>query len=110
MAQRGIVYLLTDSLNNGLYKIGVTKGTIDKRINELQTGNAGEIYACRVFETDYPFFIEKKMHSKYVGSNILNEWFELSDEDVNNFIEDCNKEERAINALKDNPFFPKNLK
>lgn len=110
MSKKGIVYLLADTLNDGLYKIGVTTGTIDKRISKLQTGNAGEIYACRTYETDYPFMIEKKLHRKYTGANVLNEWFKLSDDEVERFSSDCQKEEKAIEALKDNPFFSKYLK
>lgn len=102
--------MLADSINEGVYKIGVTTNTVDKRIKELQTGNAGEIYVCRKFETDYPFLIEKKLHLKYCGSNIKNEWFRLSDEDANNFIKNCEIEERAIKSLEENPFFNKKKK
>ena len=54
--------------------------------------------------------IEKKLHRKYTGANVLNEWFKLSDDDVERFSSDCQKEEKAIEALKDNPFFSKYLK
>ena len=47
MAKSGYVYLLADGLNDGIYKIGVTTGSIENRIKKLQTGNAGEIYICR---------------------------------------------------------------
>ena len=42
MIKRGIVYLIYDSSQN-LYKIGVTRGTGEKRLKQLQTGNASEL-------------------------------------------------------------------
>ena len=53
------VYLLGDWTRNGVYKIGVTRGDLNKRIKKLQTGNSGEIFVCQKYTTDYPFFIEK---------------------------------------------------
>ena len=44
MEKKGYVYLLGDFDKEGAYKIGVTRGTIERRIKKLQTGNSGEIY------------------------------------------------------------------
>lgn len=46
----------------------------------------------------------------YSDKKVLNEWFELSNEDVQNFSDTCQKLEERIEILKDNPFFAKNLK
>ena len=46
----GSVYLLGDSEKEGIFKIGVTRGDIQKRIKKLQTGNAGEIYLVSYYE------------------------------------------------------------
>lgn len=104
---KGFVYLLCDGLNEGLYKIGVTRGTIEGRIKKLQTGNPGEIYLCRYYHTKIPFFIEKHLHSKFFGKKELNEWFNLSTEDVFSFEDTCRQIEDMYNSLEDNIFFKK---
>lgn len=106
----GYVYLLCDSSKDNAYKIGATRGKIENRIKKLQTGNSGEIFLCKYYETEYPFFIENFLHKSLKYKQILNEWFELNNEDVNNFINECSKVEEMIKVMKDNPFFPKNLK
>ena len=99
---KGYVYLLTDG---ELYKIGVTRGSIDKRIAKLQTGNPYIIQMLDCYETEDPFKLEKMLHNKYKLQNVNNEWFSLSLEDINNFESVCNNFEDIIIALKDNPFF-----
>ena len=110
VGEKGFVYLLGDTEKPGIYKIGVTRGSIARRIKKLQTGNSGEIYICKYFRTDHPFFIEKQLHKKYCYDKILNEWFELSDEEVFNFEKSCEFYENLIETMKDNPFFPKKVK
>ena len=87
--KKGYVYLLGDWEKDGVFKIGVTRGTIERRIKKLQTGNSGEIYLVSYFQTDHPFFIEKWMHLKYHKENVLNEWFELGIQDIVNFRKNC---------------------
>lgn len=108
--EKGFVYLLGDSDKPGIYKIGVTRGSLLRRIKKLQTGNSGEIYICKYFKTDHPFFIEKQLHKQFLSENVLNEWFKLPDEVLFNFEKICEKYENIIDAMKDNPFFPKNPK
>lgn len=103
--KKGFVYLLGDWLKDGYYKIGVTRGSIERRIKKLQTGNAGEIYMCRYYSTEIPFFIEKWLHFKFFGEKIKNEWFKLTAEQVMNFQDECKKIEEMHETMKDNPFF-----
>jgi hypothetical protein len=110
MEKKGYVYLLADAEKDNIYKIGVTKGTIERRIKKLQTGNSGEIYLCRYFQTPHPFFIEKHLHLKYSREKVLNEWFELTPEQVLNFEKDCLEIEKMVETMKNNEFFPKKLK
>ena len=107
MSNGGYVYLLCDQSKDRIYKIGVTRGSIEKRIKKLQTGNSGEITLSRYFKSDYPFIVEKMMHMKYTGNNIRNEWFELDDESAFDFPKECEKFENNLKSLKDNPFFNK---
>jgi porphobilinogen deaminase len=105
----GCVYLLGDWDKENRYKIGVTRGDVQKRIKKLQTGNSGEIYLISKYETEYPFLMEKLLHSQYAVYRVLNEWFELSDEDVLLFQERCKEVDGIIEALKDNYYFRKKL-
>ena len=105
----GCVYLLGDWEKENWYKIGVTRGSIEKRIKKLQTGNGGEIYLVDKYETEHPFMLEKILHTRFSNNRVLNEWFELSTEDVIKFKEHCEFAEGIINTLKDNYFFKKKL-
>ena len=107
MSKKGIVYLLGDFEKEGFYKIGVTTGKIENRIKKLQTGNGGEIYLVKYHKSEKPFFIEKYLHKTFFSSNIKNEWFYLTIEDINKFEEYCEKGEKIIQSLKDNVFFNK---
>ena len=109
MEKKGYVYLLADSSKDNTYKIGVTRGTIERRIKKLQTGNSGEIYICNFFQTEHPFFIEKHLHQKYSNRKVLNEWFELTDEEALSFKKDCEIIEKMVDIMKENTFFPKKL-
>ena len=106
---KGYVYLICDNANE-LYKIGVTKSNIEKRIKKLQTGNATELFLVNYHESNYPYRIESMLHNRFKSQNVLNEWFELSKDDVTNFKNICLQIENMIKSLKDNPFFSKNLR
>jgi hypothetical protein len=103
----GSVYLLGDTEQEGIYKIGVTRGDINKRIKKLQTGNSSEIYLVSYYETEHPFLMEKMLHNKYFSDKVLNEWFALKNEEVINFKKSCEEFQNIITSLKDNPFFKK---
>jgi hypothetical protein len=51
--------------------------------------------------------MEKMLHTRYFGKKVLNEWFELSSEDVLNFKKTCSEIQENIDALQDNYFFQK---
>lgn len=107
--KKGFVYLICDNKNE-VFKIGVTKKTIEKRIKELQTGNSTELFISKYHESEYPYTVENMLHTHFKIENVLNEWFELSAEDVTNFNETCEEMEKRIEILKDNPFFQKKLR
>ena len=44
------------------------------------------------------------MQAKHSQSNIKNEWFDLTVEEVINFKNECIQCEKLLEALKDNPF------
>ena len=103
----GYVYLLCDLEKDRIYKIGVTRGDIEKRIKKLQTGNSGEIFLVNYHKTKIPFFVESKLHLFYNKTKIRNEWFSLTDEEVFEFKNKCLLAEEIYETLKDNPFFGK---
>ena len=99
---RGFVYLLCDG---DKFKIGMTtKKDIQERIKELQTGNPYEIWLRSYYETDNPYKIEKMMHTRYASSNVKNEWFDLTVQEVIGFKNECEHCEKILKSLKDNPF------
>ena len=105
----GYVYLLGDWDKDGRYKIGVTRGDVSKRIKKLQTGNSGEIYLVSQYQTEHPFMMEKMLHARFNVDKVLNEWFELKNEDVIGFTRHCKEIEEIIDALKDNYYFRNKL-
>lgn len=100
------IYLMSNIENPNIYKIGMTKAKdIDKRKKQLQTGNPNILFVNHAFETKYPFKVETMLHNKFAFKKILNEWFELDKNDVENFIDTCQQFEHICEELKDNPFF-----
>jgi hypothetical protein len=106
----GIVYLLGVYSKENTYKIGVTRGEINKRIKQLQTGNSGEIYLVDSHTTKYPFFIEHFLHMQFFPNQKVGEWFELCEDDICKFKEFCAIAENNAKALEDNPYAIKILK
>lgn len=94
------VYLIRLS-DNSTYKIGTTKN-INKRINQLQTGNAEIIYLVDSYESEYAFKIERALHNFFKDKHKLNEWFEFTIEDEIKFKDLCIKIENNIKYLKNN--------
>jgi hypothetical protein len=101
----GKVYLV-GNLDDGLYKIGWTRGSIEKRIAPLQTGNPNKIEPVRLFETKHYVTLETYMHNRHASKRREGEWFALTDDDVVNFINDCQRGHDTIQMLVEsgNPF------
>ena len=104
------VYLLCDSGQDNTFKIGITRGDIEKRIKKLQTGNSHDIFLVNYYETNYPFFIEKMMHLKHFNNHKRGEWFTLDTYGISQFKQQCEECELIAESLKDNPFSKKLLK
>lgn len=100
----GSVYLLCDP-STDLFKIGMTRSCVSKRIKELQTGNSCEIHLVKKFDTSIPSFIESSLHRHFMAKHSLNEWYDLEQQDIIDFEETCNYYEKIAEAMKDNPFF-----
>lgn len=105
----GYVYLIED-LSIPAYKIGVTRSNSKTRLKKLQTGNASILNIVGWYETDYPFRMETILHNRYSHCKILNEWYDLPKNVVEDFHNICKNVDETILCMKDNPFFAKNLK
>lgn len=100
----GTVYLICDP-STELFKIGMTRGDVNKRIRELQTGNSCEIHLVKKFDTPIPSYIESSLHHYFFGKQILNEWYKLDLKDIIDFEKKCMFYEDIARSLQDNPFF-----
>ena len=102
----GYVYLIGEMNNKGRYKIGSTKAKdVNKRLKQLQTGNSSELFIKESYETEHPFKLEKMLHNHFKSSNLIGEWFELSESDTEAFRKVCEEKEKIISSLKNNPFY-----
>ena len=102
----GYVYLIGEMDNKGRYKIGSTKAKdVNKRQKQRQTGNSSELFIKESYETEHPFKLEKMLHNHFKSSNLIGEWFELSESDTEAFKRVCEEKEKIISSLKDNPFY-----
>lgn len=89
-----------------LYKIGITKKNPVDRLKQLQTGNPTPLRLIEQFETRFDYKLENALHKYFMTENIQDEWFELSEDMVNDFLNQCEKFEKAFQMFKDyeNPF------
>jgi len=106
----GYVYLLMSTDSDGLrelFKIGITKTSVEKRIKSLTTGNPNKITLINSYNSKNYKEIEKWLHSRYSLSKTQseNEWFFLSDDEVINFIDTCKKIEGTIELIKSTSTF-----
>lgn len=103
----GFVYLVGEMDNKNIYKIGVTKKNVTERMKELQTGSSNELYIRSYFKSSFPYKLEKMLHRYFDHNKKINEWFNLTEDQAKNFINICEKHEKILDSLKDNPFFNK---
>ena len=101
----GNVYLLMSTDSDGeteLFKIGITKLSVEKRIKTLSTGNPNKIVLINSYYSKNYKEIEKWLHSRYSLSKSMskNEWFLLTNEQVLKFIDTCKKIDETINFIK----------
>ena len=100
------IYLIGEDEATTRFKIGLTTAKdINTRMKKLQTGNSNELYLKKSFKTNTPFKLELMLHNHYQNKKIINEWYELNEVDINDFENVCEKYQKIIDSLSDNPFF-----
>lgn len=82
-----------------VYKIGVTKQKVEKRIKQLQTGSDKKLESIKEFNSNYAFSVERNLHRIFSHKRINREWFKLDENDVKNFLSLCEKFESAFDSL-----------
>lgn len=90
-----------------VYKIGVTKQKVEARLKQLQTGTDKRLDIISVFESHYPFKVERNLHNRFKSKKENREWFNLTKEDIESFQTLCQIYENNFKLLEDsfNPFF-----
>lgn len=66
-------------------KIGMVSDTergSQQRMSEHQTGNPRDLKLHHVTQTPNPFRVEKFLHQRFGAQRVRNEWFELTDQDL----------------------------
>lgn len=103
---KGYVYLLK-SYNEDLgdvYKIGVSKNKIEERLRNLRTGNPNEIKVVCIYETKVKNTkLESRLHRRFKHYLVKGEWYNLSEEDVNNFAYICEQLETPLLLIEKPP-------
>jgi hypothetical protein len=107
--QKGYIYLINEyGSEPERFKIGITKGDINKRVKQLQTGSSNELLLINSYQSPHYLKIEKLLHRKYnsYSTDGGTEWFQLPIDEVFNFISECNTAHDMYQSLIDsgNPF------
>ena len=93
------------------YKIGYTRGSVTKRLKTLQTGTPNELTVVSFYESDYAKLIESTFHRLHKTRKINGEWFDLPNEFIKNFKDECLKIEENFKHLEEhNIYFQKERK
>ena len=91
------VYLMRND-ETGRYKIGISKDPT-KRLEQLQTGNDGDLVLINQFKSEYSTKIETAMQNSYSHTRKRGEWFDIHLEEEQLFISECIKIEKNIKYL-----------
>lgn len=93
------VYLIKQQSAN-LYKIGISKDP-KSRLDQLQTANPDTLELVSTFKTKHGFQLETFVHRKFSDANVQLEWFELTEEEVKEFIPTCQQGESNFDLLQE---------
>lgn len=104
MNKQHYVYLIQAADTNH-FKIGIT-ANIERRRKQLQTANADDLVIIHTFSTKYNRLMESTLQRSYQSYQKQGEWFELTAEQVDQFLSKCQEYERNFDYLKqmNNPF------
>lgn len=106
------IYLITtEYFGKRVYKIGITKREVEKRLNELRTSNAKPLEVLFIYKTHWGTQIERRLHIHFDKKRMEGEWFDLDIDDIKNIPSLCEKYNDLYQTLyNENPFFGKMIK
>ena len=102
------IYLIKTEIDDlEYYKIGISKNDPNKRLKQLQTGNALRLEIKEMFYSKYANLLESTLHRIFDIERIREdgEWFSLTSNQVLNFLDECNKIESDFDYLNENSTF-----
>lgn len=97
------IYLVSAEVNGSCYyKIGYTSREVQTRVNEFKTGNCSNFNTIHVYEPlEFPVTIETSLHKHFRNKKINGEWFDLTQEDIDGFLDVCNEFYERFKLLKE---------
>ena len=99
------VYLLQVEQYDFLeYKIGVSKNP-ESRVKTLQTGNSKSVKILFSFLSDWAYKIESRLHLDYDEYRTHGEWFELSNECLDEFLYKCELYHKNFESLSNTTLY-----
>jgi len=100
------VYLISCGEDgNKKYKIGYTRKPINERIKQLKTGNHNDLVVEQIFDSKWGSKIEAILHRNYKYQKISGEWFDLSQNQVDRFLVDCQNLDKFFTDVTKNSTF-----
>ena len=63
------------------------------------------VFGIIIFAMFGAFKRDTNFHNKYKDYNVIGEWFEMSEESINEFKKECERFQNIIDSLKENPYF-----
>jgi exosome complex RNA-binding protein Rrp4 len=97
------VYLISAETNGKkLYKIGYTKRKVEERIKEFKTGNTAVFSIIEVFNSKWGTKIEASLHRQFNTKKVGGEWFDLDENDLNNYLNLCEQLHNNFEIIENN--------
>lgn len=91
------IYLVKD-MKTGLIKIGSSNNP-ERRLVELKNQYDNDNLILIAYAENVEQKLETQLHSEYKNKNKINEWFELSDEDIEEIIKNNHMKKHMINHM-----------
>ena len=96
------IYLIKAELEGKeYYKIGITTRLPEKRLKELQTGNALKLELVMTFRTRFGNLFEGTLHRTFSLEKETGEWFSLNTEQVRGFLDTCQTIENNFKLIQE---------
>lgn len=84
LADSGYIYIVRETFL-GMYKIGISKNVV-RRLIDLQSSIPQDLETICYFHVLGVYLLEKVLHCSLDRKRVRGEWFELTDEEVNNAV------------------------